>query len=238
MKPRINFSFCGRKKNDMGMMDTLIMDMDGVLIDSEPLWEMAGKSALSKYGIQLTTEDYYNTTGLRTQEWLEHWYMAFRVENANLTEDEALIVEEVVKLVQERGEIMPGVEAFLSRIKEMGIKIGLATSSPLLLAEVVVEKLNLEQYFEKLTSAAPLDYGKPHPQVYLECAAQMGSDAVHCACVEDSINGMIAAKAAKMKCMVVPLAGMEDRKEWGIADFFASSLHEVPESFFEIFSRQ
>lgn len=219
-------------------MDTLIMDMDGVLIDSEPLWEIAGKSGLSKYGIELTSEDYYNTTGLRTQEWLEHWYRVFNVENADKVADEAMIVDEVVKLVKARGEMLPGVDTFLSRIKEMGIKIGLATSSPLVLAEVVVEKLDLGQFFETLTSAAPLNFGKPHPEVYLECATQMGSDPVHCACVEDSINGMIAAKAAKMKCMVVPAAGMEARKEWGMADFFATSLLEVPEAFFEMFKKQ
>ncbi len=211
------------------------MDMDGVLIDSEPLWERAGKIGLLQHGIEISHEQYYETIGMRTREWLEHWYRVFNIENPDVARDEDLIVEAIIDLVRKEGLIMPGVREFLQRAKDMGLKIGLATSSPLSLADVVVNILDLDPFFDTVMSGAQLNLGKPHPQVYIDCARQLNSDPVSCACVEDSFNGMIAAKAAKMKCLVVPAPMHFERKEWGAADFVARSLTNVPEAFFGMF---
>jgi sugar-phosphatase len=110
--------------------------------------------------------------------------------------------------------------------KNKNFKIGLATSSPFSLIEVVLEKLGLSAYFSAMTSAEHLPYGKPHPQVYLDCAMALESDPSECLCFEDSFNGMIAVKAARMKCVVIPPAYQLDESRWNAADLTLSSLQE------------
>ena len=119
---------------------------------------------------------------------------------------------------------MPGVDYIFQYFIARGFKIGLATSSPMALAEVVIAKLQLGQYLQTITSAEHMPYGKPHPQIYLECAAELGSKPMNCLCFEDSFNGLIAAKAAKMKCVAVPAYQGLQHARWGAADLKISSL--------------
>src|SRR5258708_13397723 len=98
----------------------------------------------------------------------------------------------------------PGAEHAPRFFKERKFKIGLASSSPMALIDVVVNKMQIGSYINARTSAEYLPYGKPHPQVYLDCANTLGSLPAECLCFEDSFNGMISAKAARMKCVVVP----------------------------------
>ena len=79
------------------------------------------------------------------------------------------------------------------------------------------------------TSAEDLPYGKPHPQVYLNCANALQVAPVNCVCFEDSFNGMVAAKAARMKCVVVPHASEQDHAKWGAADLKLNSLEQFTE---------
>jgi beta-phosphoglucomutase-like phosphatase (HAD superfamily) len=79
-----------------------------------------------------------------------------------------------------------------------------------------------------------LAYGKPHPQVYLDCAAALGSQPVECICFEDSFNGMIAVKAARMKCVIVPHVSQAKDERWGAADLKLSSLQNFGELHFNL----
>jgi len=89
---------------------------------------------------------------------------------------------------------------------------------------VVIDKLAIRPYLNAIGSAELLQYGKPHPQVYLDCASALNSMPIECICFEDSFNGMIAAKAAKMKCVVVPSAHESQHPKFGAADLRLSSL--------------
>jgi sugar-phosphatase len=205
-------------------LNTVIFDMDGLLIDSEPLWEEAGTELLLAYGCQLTPELYAATVGLRTQEWLQYWFHRFGIKAANLQQAEQSIVDNVIAKIEQQPRVMPGVSYILDYFQQRGFRIGLATSSPLRMAERVVALLGIGHYFQVLTSAEHLPYGKPHPEVYLLCAQQLQADPLACLCFEDSFNGMIAAKAAKMKCVVVPAAAQLTLACWGAADLKLSSL--------------
>ena len=119
---------------------------------------------------------------------------------------------------------MPGVNYIFEYFARRKFKIGLATSSPRSLVDVVTEKLNIGSYLQAISSAEHLPYGKPHPQVYMQCANNLQSDPLSCICFEDSFNGMIAAKAAKMKCVVVPAHHQLNDAKWGAADLKISSL--------------
>lgn len=204
--------------------DTVIFDMDGLLIDSEPLWEEAGAELLRKYGCSLTHEMYSWTTGLRTREWLEYWFNYFRLGDADIKNAEVEIVESVITKVRQKGKALPGVPYIIDYFRKKQFRIGLATSSPLRLAEIVVDLLDISSQLDTITSAEWLPFGKPHPQVYIDCAVTLQADPLRCICFEDSFNGMIAAKAAKMKCIVVPAAAQLQHAKWGAADLKISSL--------------
>ncbi|STR39818.1 2-deoxyglucose-6-phosphate hydrolase YniC [Klebsiella michiganensis] len=90
--------------------------------------------------------------------------------------------------------------------KAQGLKIGLASASPQRMLEKVLTMFELRDQFDALASAEGLPFSKPHPQVYLDCAARLGVSPMHCVALEDSVNGMIASKAARMRSIVVPEA--------------------------------
>jgi sugar-phosphatase len=90
--------------------------------------------------------------------------------------------------------------------------------------DIVVEKLNIGQYLTCMVSAEDLPYGKPHPAVYLDCAVRLGADPSRCICFEDSFNGMIAVKAARMKCVIIPAPHVHHQNRWDAADLKLRSL--------------
>ncbi len=198
--------------------------MDGLLIDSEPLWQRAGMSTLEELGISITLEQYHETTGLRTSEWIDWWFTYFNVDKKNAPSAITRIEDKAIELIQAFGVACEGADFILDFFKQRNFNIGLATSSPLRLVDVVVKKLQIADYFQAYSSAEFLDNGKPHPEVYMNCAASLKVKPQHCICFEDSFNGMIAAKAAKMKCVVVPAAAEYGKAKWNAGDLKLKSL--------------
>jgi mannitol-1-/sugar-/sorbitol-6-/2-deoxyglucose-6-phosphatase len=208
-------------------LDTVIFDMDGLLIDSEPIWEKAGGELLAGYGCTLSSSMYASSTGLRTREWLQYWFNHFGISHDTIDAAEKQIVDLVISGIQQHGEPLPGVVHVFEYFQQKGFKIGLATSSPMRLADLVVHKLGIGHYLQAITSAEFLPFGKPHPEVFLQCAQQLQSSPLQCVCFEDSFNGMIAAKAAKMKCIIVPSPAQFTSEKWGAADIKISSLAQL-----------
>lgn len=206
--------------------DTVIFDMDGLLIDSEPLWEEAAAEVLREFNVTLTREQYYNTRGIRTEEWITYWFGYFKINPKEIQEAIESTIHKAVEKIDQHGVAMPGVEDIFSLFRQNNFKIGLATSSPMVVANVVVDKLNIRPYLQAITSAQHLSYGKPHPLVYLTCAEELNSSPVTCICFEDSFNGMIAAKAARMKCVVIPDKALQHELQWNAADMILKSLSD------------
>ena len=205
-------------------LSTVIFDMDGLLIDSEPLWKEAAQEIFAEYGIVLSDAQYATTTGLRTKEFTEWWLSRHQISETEYDKAEAKILQAVMDKVDKRGLVMPGVDHIFEFFSALNFKIGIASSSSLPLIDLVVEKLSIGKYLHTIASAGNLPFGKPHPQVYLDCAAALGTPPTQCICFEDSFNGMIAVKAARMRCVIVP--GPEHYKEprWAAADLKLSSL--------------
>lgn len=211
-------------------LHTVIFDMDGVLIDSEPFWEEAGKETLAEFNISLTEEQYFLTTGLRTREWIDWWFSFFGVDKTYAGEAERIIVKKAIEKINSHAQAMPGVEYIFGFFRDRNFTIGLATSSPTELIDVVVDKLGIRKYIKAYSSAEELPHSKPHPQVYINCAEKLNVSPLSCLCFEDSFNGMIAAKAARMKCVVIPARIQQDRPYWAAADLKISSFHAFDEN--------
>jgi mannitol-1-/sugar-/sorbitol-6-/2-deoxyglucose-6-phosphatase len=205
-------------------LTTVIFDMDGLLIDSEPLWDEAANHVFAKYGIQLTAKQYATTTGLRTKEFIQWWFLQYKILPNNIEDAEKAITQKVAELIIEKGRPMPGVEYILNFFAENNFKTGIASSSPLFLINTVIDLLKIGNCFQAISSATELPYGKPHPQVYLNCAEMLQSSPMECVCFEDSFNGMIAAKAARMKCVVVPEHKNTKDQRFNAADLKIASL--------------
>ncbi|MEY2595095.1 MAG: hexitol phosphatase HxpB [Bacteroidota bacterium] len=213
------------------ILNTVIFDMDGLLIDSEPLWYEAAQESLKQFNVHIEEEAYNTTTGLRTPEFLQHWFNVFDIDVMHLSATEVDILNRVTQKITSKGSMMDGVENAIKIFADAGFKIGLASSSPYSVIDAVLEKIQLKNSFTVVSSAEHLAYGKPHPQVFLDCAAALNSEPTSCICVEDSFNGLIAAKAAKMKCIIVPHPSQYEMDRWNIADLKLKSLRDLEHGF-------
>ncbi|KAB8029173.1 hexitol phosphatase HxpB [Fluviispira multicolorata] len=196
------------------MIKHVIFDMDGVLIDSEPLWQLAEIDIFSTVGHDLNSEMCSQTTGMRMEDAINYWYSKKSWKNKSKETVSQEIVEKLIVLLKEQGEAMPGVIEILDILKDHKITISLCSSSSLKIIQEVVKKLDIVDYFECIYSAESAKYGKPHPEAFLTVAAKMNTEPQNCLVIEDSFNGMIAAKAAQMK-----LVGIPDHKYYNLSKF-------------------
>ena len=205
-------------------IDAVIFDMDGILIDSEPLWRRAEVVAFNAVGVPMVEDDGFLTIGLRTDEVVEYWYARHPWEGVSKKEVEARLVREVIALIESEGEAMPGALDTLAAARAGGYKVGLASSSSSEIIAAVLNRLGIAESFDVTQSAEHEPYGKPHPAVYIECAARLGVDGNRCVAIEDSPAGVLAAKAARMQCIAIPAAEMESDRRYCIADVRLDAL--------------
>ncbi len=204
----------------------VIFDMDGTLFDSEPLWQIAEFEVFSTVGVTLTTEMMHSTIGLRIDEVIAYWFTQFPWTGKSQEQIHDEIVDRVIGLVRERGSLLPGVVDALAQVRASGLRIALASASPMRMIEALVTHFGIRDAFEILRSGADDSHGKPHPAVYIRTAGDLGIPTVECLAVEDSFNGLLAAKAARMKCLLVPSVGGLHDPRWGIADQVLENLTE------------
>jgi sugar-phosphatase len=213
----------------------VIFDMDGVLIDSEPLWHEAEIAAFAEVGLSLTPEDCLRTTGLRVDEMVGYWCERHPELSRHRDSLVASILDRLVGLVERRGVMMPGVEAVLDRVRGRGLRMALASSSPYRVIHAVLGALGLD--FEIVHSAEEEERGKPDPAVYLTTVRKLGVVPEACLAVEDSPNGLLSAKAAGMKCIVVPDPALRADPRLAAADALVGSLDAVrPELWESLFA--
>ncbi len=188
------------------MIRAVVFDMDGVLIDSEPLWRQAEIAGVAEVGLALTEEQCLETQGLRMDEVVRLWYERSPWPDPDHPRLVARVIEAVEALVGTSGLAMAGVDHAVTLARGLGLRLALASTSPARLIAATLRRLGLEEAFEVANSAEDETHGKPHPAVFLRTAADLGVDPTECVVIEDSVNGMVAAAAARMRCVVVPAA--------------------------------
>ncbi|WP_343748998.1 hexitol phosphatase HxpB [Fluviicola sp.] len=184
--------------------EAVIYDMDGVLTDSEPLWKIAMEDVFRSVGCPLTKEDFQRTVGLRIDEVIAYWYHESPWSGKTPQEVEDGIIQRMVELLTERATPLPGVVESLQFFTERGLKIGLATSSYQVLIDCILDTLQIRSFFQTVHSAEYEAFGKPHPAVYMTAAKNLGVEPKKCLVIEDSLNGIISGKAARMTVICVP----------------------------------
>ncbi|OIO19079.1 MAG: 2-deoxyglucose-6-phosphatase [Candidatus Magasanikbacteria bacterium CG_4_9_14_0_2_um_filter_41_10] len=210
----------------------IIFDMDGVLIDSELIWKDAGIELFTRLGVPMTRERMAETMGMRCDEVIALRYASEPWEG--MTVDEA--TDELIRLVVEKtkdGKVLPGALAAVRTAQNMGVKTAIASSSPMVLIETVVSHFGFGE-FDSLHSAFSEKRGKPAPDVYLATAKALDILPEHCIVIEDSLNGMKAAKAAGMMCIAVPDARYFSHEQVSdVADHIFDSLEACTREQFE-----
>lgn len=205
--------------------EAVIFDMDGVLIDSEPVWKIAMEEVFAAVGCNLTRKDFEMTVGLRLDEVIAYWYKVAPWPLAGPDEVLKRIIDRMVELLSRDGKPLTGVIETLSLLQSKGLKIGLATSSYQVLINCVLSTLEIESYFLVAHSAERETHGKPHPAVYLTTAQLLQVNPLKCLVIEDSINGVIAGKAARMTVVCVPEKTHNPNPKLILADYLFEDLN-------------
>lgn len=206
--------------------DAVIFDLDGLLIDSEPVWRRVQVEVFAEVGLAITEEDALATTGVRVDEVVAHWFLARPWTGATPDEVTGRIVERMVQAIRTEVPVLPGVAHAVAAASSLGVPLALASSSPLVIIDAGLDRLGCRSAFAAVQSAEHLPKGKPDPEVYVRTAEQLGVDSATCVAVEDSPNGVRAAKAAGMRCVAVPAVDHRDEVA-ALADIVLGSLAEL-----------
>ena len=198
--------------------------MDGLLIDSEPLWQEAEIAVFRSVGITLTKEQCRETIGLRVDEVVRYWYEKSPWRGTPPKVIESKVLEAVSRLIVERGKLMPGVKETVDILRGANYELAVASSSPMKLIRTSLEKFGLIDYFSVLHSAQSEDEGKPHPGVYLSTMSRLGANPSDCIAFEDSAVGVRAAKSAGARVIAIPDPAFSSDPGFANADIVLSSL--------------
>ena len=208
------------------MIKAVIFDMDGLLINSEPVWELAEIEVFNNVGVPLTKEKTKQTMGQRADEVVRYWHTRHPWDSPSQKAVEEALINKMVKLLSSQDIARPGVQQVITIVKKAGLPMAIASSSPRRLINAAIKRLDIEKYLTVIHSAEHEPYGKPHPGVYITAAQKLGVHPEDCLAFEDSPTGVLAAKAAKMKCVAVPDEKMTGSPIFGIADLVISSLED------------
>ena len=186
-----------------GRVRACVFDMDGVLIDTEPVWRRVEREVFARVGVELTEEQVRETWGLRIDDLVEHWYHVRGWKDVRPRAVQHEIVREIVDHVRSDGVPLPGAVEAVRMAHDAGLRVGIASSSSRPVIEAVMERLGIAGLVDAACTADDETLGKPDPAVYLSAARRLGVDADHCVAIEDSPFGVVSAKRAGMICVAV-----------------------------------
>jgi mannitol-1-/sugar-/sorbitol-6-/2-deoxyglucose-6-phosphatase len=215
------------------MINAVIFDFDGIIIESEPLWIEAEIRVFETIGITLTPELCRQTTGLNTQDSIQYWYNIHHWTGKSKFQIYKEIMEAMQILILEQVDLKEGFLDVLQFFVDKKMPMAVASASPLKLITTALKKFHLFEYFNIINSGENEEIGKPHPALYLGAARKLSVDPINCLAFEDSFNGAISAKAARMKLIAVPEKHDFDTTRFDFADLKIASLKDFKHKDFE-----
>jgi len=212
------------------VLQAVVFDMDGLLVDSEPVWFEARRALLQRYGKTWTDTDQERQMGVRTSTWVD--YVAGMLEGAMRPDEVLDSIVGIMAASYERGDVplLAGAAEALEYCVGR-YRVGLASGSPRLLIDAALTGAGWHRYFEEVVSSDECAHGKPAPDVYQEIMRRMGLNPDATVVVEDSPAGILAGKAASMRVIAIPRGyTAPDDPAIGQADACLESLLELPEA--------
>lgn len=207
-------------------MKAMLFDMDGVLVDSEPIHFAARARTLRRYGIETDDEELSHYTGTLTETFLREVSKSHGVDIP--IEEASEFAPEDFNTELNRCEVQPieGIQTLLEHLYSKNIPMAVASSSTPEVIREFVKRLGFEKYFRALISGKDVAHSKPAPDVYLKAAEAVGVASNECVVLEDGRNGVLAAKAAGMYCIGFrsPHSGIQDLSK---ADIIVDKISEL-----------
>ena len=207
------------------MINAVIFDMDGVMIDSEPLWEKTERILLARRGIDYSPDYRDKIVGLNQRDSGQ-----LLVDTFDLDETVEDIINERISILtsiyEKELELIPALMPLLEQLAGEGYRLAVASSSPLRVVTFVLDMFSLHNHFLTVVSGDSVGNGKPHPDIYLHTAEMLGVVPAECVAIEDSINGLRSAKGAGMYCIAIPDKRLTP-DQFESADVILDSLREL-----------
>lgn len=219
--------FCGGHFDfEEKYMKAVIFDMDGVLVDSQPYHFKADIDTMAEYGVIKDQKFYESFAGTLTADRMRTLKEMFGLDAP--VEEMTIKRENMILDIMGKEDIKPvlGIPEFLRSIKEKELTTAVASSSDYKLINLILDRLKIAKYFDSVTSGSDVKRGKPSPDVFLLAAERIGIEPAECLVVEDSENGVKAAKAAGMKALgyINPTSGKQDLS---LADFITDDFKKI-----------
>ena len=184
------------------MIEAVIFDLDGVLLDSEQVWDEAREQLAKERGGRWHENAQRDMMGMSSPEWSRYMHDVIGLPEPP-EEISREVVERIAKLYREHLPVVPGAREAVERLAARW-PLGLASSSNRELIDLALELLGVKHRFKATVSSEEVTRGKPAPDVYLEAARRLGVDPTHAAAIEDSENGIRDAKASGMRVIAIP----------------------------------
>lgn len=212
------------------MIKAVIFDLDGIIVDSEPLHFEAAKKTLNKFGIDLTLEDYLEFGVAKGAKNLfdklsEKYGVAIDREKAFLAKS-----ENFKEIFEKKAHPREGIAELIKRLDKDYV-LAIASSGNGNSVQLVLDKFNFKNYFKAVITAEDVEKVKPFPDIYLKCCATLGLENSECVAIEDSETGLQAAKAAGIKCIVVP-CDFTRVQNFSDADLILNDFSEIGDKLF------
>ena len=208
------------------MIEAVIFDLDGVLLDSEQVWDEAREQLAKERGGRWHENAQRDMMGMSSLEWSRYMHDVIGIPEPP-EEISREVVERIAKLYREHLPVVPGAREAIARLAARWA-LGLASSSNRELIDLALELLGVKHLFKATVSSEEVARGKPAPDVYLEAARRLGVDPTHAAAIEDSENGLRAANAAGMRVIAIPNQHFPPAEDaLTQADVLLRSLHEL-----------
>lgn len=210
------------------MLQALIFDFDGLIIETEGTGFQAWREMCQRYGVELTLETWLPSIGrgATTKTFDPYDYLVahlgYELEREAVR---AACLQRNLELIEAQ-PILPGVQELLHAARQRGLKLAVASSSQRPWVDGHLTRLGLRKYFDVLVCGNEAEHTKPYPDLYLGALARLNVRAEQAVALEDSLNGMTAAQSAGIFCVLVPSA-LTQYQTFGQVDLRVSSLAEV-----------
>src|SRR5215475_4189558 len=206
----------------------VIFDLDGVLADSEPWWNEIDAKLLAQYGVAYRGEYHRNVLGVSYQLAVEFYKNAFHL-SAPVDELMRCRGEIATDFFANRVGLFPSAKKTLEALREMKLRLAVATSSVSASARPFLKRTGIISFFDIIITGDEIKHGKPHPDIYLCVTEKLGLPTDGCLVIEDALSGVAAAKAANMRVAAIPDTRFVDVYEYEKeADYVLGSLSEIP----------